>query len=101
MQHEQPEERDTDSAAREQYGTARGVEGAHGGLFRGHPGLEAVAMPADDEQRVVDTHAEADEGGERRRHIRDAEGVGKERDGHGAAGERRDGGDQRQRHAQE
>ena len=41
--------------------------------WRGHPGFDVVAVPGDDEQRVVDAHAEPDQ---------DAQGRGGRGDGH-------------------
>ena len=58
-------------------------------------------MPGDDEQRVVDADAEPDQGGQDRGHRGDAERVREQGDRDGAAGERGDGGHQRERHAEQ
>ena len=49
--------------------------GLGGGVFIGSPSLHRAAVPADDEQPVVDPDTEADQDGQLGRHTGDAERV--------------------------
>jgi hypothetical protein len=68
---------------------------------RGHPGLEVAAVPGDDEQRVVDSHAQPDQDAQRRADRGNAHPVGEEPDGHQAGGQRGDRDRQGQQHGQQ
>ena len=73
--HEQRHERDDHRAPREDHGAARGRVGAGYRLADLHlVVLQLVSVPGDDEQAVVDAHAQADHGRQgrrRRRHLHD------------------------------
>jgi hypothetical protein len=57
---EQAQDGDDHGGAGEQDGPPGGVDRPHGGLLGRQPGLEAFAVAGDDEQGVVDAHADAD-----------------------------------------
>ena len=67
---EQAEDGDDDGGAGEQHGLAGGGVGGAGGVLDAHAVVEVLAVPGDDEQRVVDAHAEADHGAEDQRELR-------------------------------
>ena len=50
----------TTVSAGEDHRAAGGVHGADGGLLERLPGAEVLAVPGDDEQRVVDADGEAE-----------------------------------------
>ena len=91
-----PEQRDDHGGAGEQHRPAGGVQRAHARGLGVAAGLDRVAVAGDDEQRVVDADAEADQGGERGGEGGDVDRV-REQAGQGeAAAERQDRADQRQ-----
>ena len=100
-EHEQAEHRDADRGAGEQHGAAGRVERPDRGLLRRQAGLQAVAVPGDDEQRVVDADAEADQRGEDRADVVDRQPVAQQPDRERAADQREDRADQRQQHREE
>ena len=61
-EREHPEQRDADDDPGEQHGTAGGVDAIRRPPPRRDlPRMQALAIPGDDEQRVVDADAEADQ----------------------------------------
>ena len=67
---EQAEDGDDDGGAGEQHGLAGGGVGGAGGVLDAHAVVEVLAVPGDDEQRVVDADAEADHDAEDQRELR-------------------------------
>ena len=57
---EQSEDGDDDGRAREQHGLPGGGDRGAGRVLDAHALVEVLAVPGDDEQRVVDADAEAD-----------------------------------------
>ena len=100
-QDQDAEQGDAHRAAREQHGAAGGVDGLDRRLLGSEPGLQAATVPGDDEQGIVDAHAEADQGAEDRREVDDVDRVGQRRDRHQPAADPDDGGDYRQQHRQQ
>ena len=88
---QEAEERDDHGHAGEAHGTAGGVLGGDGRGLRVEALVQSLAVPGDDEQRVVDAHAEADHrpdhGGEVGHHEDVGEQAG-EGDAEAHAGER-------------
>ena len=76
---EQAEDGDDDGGAGEQHGLAGGGVGGAGGVLDAHAVVEVLAVPGDDEQRVVDADAEADHGAEDQRELRDVHDGGRAR----------------------
>ena len=66
----QAHQRDDHGRAREQHRATRRVDGRCGRVDRLHARVQALAVPRDDEQRVVDPDAESDHRGELRREVR-------------------------------
>ena len=58
--------------------------GGAGGVLDAHALVEVLAVPGDDEQRVVDADAEADHGAEDQRELRDVHDGGQHADAGGA-----------------
>ena len=74
------EQGDADGEAGEQHRAARGPHRLGGGVGVGQPGLDRAAVPADDEQPVVDPDAEADQDGQLAGHAGDVERVAEQAD---------------------
>ena len=68
----------------------RGVQRADRSFLGAHPVLEVAAVPRDDEQRVVDPHAQPDQDAQRRADRGNAHPVGEQPDSHQAGGQRGD-----------
>ena len=81
---EEAEDGDDDGGAGEQHGLAGGGDGGAGGVLDAHALVEVLAVPGDDEQRVVDAHAEADHGAEDQGELRDVQEGGEHADAGGA-----------------
>ena len=100
-EREHPEHRDAHDHPREQHRPARGVDRLDHGFLAAQPSQQALPIPGDDEQRVVDADPEPDQQRQlvaERRHL---DHVGQQAD-HGDAGpERQAGGHERQRHRQQ
>ena len=88
---EQPEDGDDDRGAGEEHGLAGGGVGGAGGVLDAHAVVEELAVPGDDEQRVVDAHAEADHGAEDQGELGDVHDGGQ----HADAGDADEDADQR------
>jgi hypothetical protein len=86
-----PSKRDDHRGAGEQHRPPGRVQRAHARRLRVAARLDRVAVAGDDEQRVVDADAEADQGGERRRERRDVDRVGEQAGQAQAAPERETG----------
>ncbi|MGY4275848.1 hypothetical protein ACVILE_002028 [Streptomyces sp. M18.1] len=84
---------DAHGRTREDDGSPGGGDGVLGGLRDGEPPLQAAPVPGDDEQRVVDADAEADEGAQHGREVGDGHGVAEQGDAGvgGADGDQRGG----------
>lgn len=104
-QHQHAEQCDADGRSGEDDRPAGGGDGVCGRLLDRAAPRQALAVPGDDEQRVVDAHAEADEGAEHRGEVGDRHRVAEQgdaeiggahadqggRDGQQARGERAEG----------
>jgi hypothetical protein len=75
---EHAEHGDDHRGAGEEHGPAGGADGRHRGLLGVLAVAQALAVPGDDEQRVVDPHADADHGGDDGREVRHVEDVGQQ-----------------------
>ncbi len=96
LKREQPEHRDGYGQPGQQDRATGGVERGDGRVLGGLPGEQAVAVPADDEQRVVHAHAERHEDGDHRHPARDRDGVREDGDDRVAHPDRRQRRDERQ-----
>ena len=81
------EDRDDDGAAGEDDGLTGGGDGPADRLLDGQAAGEVLAVPGDEEQRVVDPDAEADHAADLRRPARDVDQVGDQRHRADAEGE--------------
>ena len=79
LQDEHAEQRDADGGAREENGTSRGIDRRHDGVFWTQAAFQSLSTSRHDEERVVDTHAEPDEGSQYGREGRDRESVTEQR----------------------
>ncbi len=100
-QHQHPEQGDAYRGAGEQDRASRGVQRAGRRVLGGHPGLDVVAVPGDDEQRVVDAHAQPDQDAQRRADRGNADRVRGQADRQQAGGQPGDRDRQRQQHGQQ
>ena len=66
---EHAQQGDDDGDAGEDHGPAGGVDGVAGAVLGLHALVEVLAVPGDDEQRVVDADAEADHDGDGEREV--------------------------------
>ena len=87
-QGEQPQQRGAYGQPGQQHSAAGGVERGDGGVLGCLPGEQLVAVPADDEQRVVHAHAERHEEGDLGHPARDRDGVREDVDDVGACCDR-------------
>ena len=74
-QRSMPGERDAHRAAREQHRPPGGVEGGDRRLLGIQAAQDALAVPGDDEQGVVDADAQTDQGRQQRRQVGDVHAV--------------------------
>ena len=68
---EQTEDGDHHGGAGEQHGLTGGGDGGAGGVLDAHALVQVLAVAGDDEQGVVDAHAEADHGAQDQRELGD------------------------------
>ena len=95
---EQAEDGDDDGGAGEQHGLAGGGDGGAGRVLDAHALVQVLAVPGDDEQRVVDADAEADHHAQDQRELGDVHEGGQHADGGGADEDAHERGDDRQAH---
>ena len=90
---EHAQQRNDHGEAGEQHGTSRGVDSGGDGVFGVETRLQPLAVPSDDEQRIVDAHADADHRRQSRREVLKGIGVREQSDDRQSdrdAGERND-----------
>ena len=95
-ERELAEQRDADGQAGEEDRPSRGVDRQRRGFLGRSTGLDGIAVPGDDEQRVVHADAEPDQDAEDGRELRDREGVAEQAGERVADRDREQRGDERQ-----
>ncbi len=94
----EPEDRDDHRAAGEDDRLSGRGDGSADRLLDGHSAGEVLAVPGDQEERIVDPHAEADHAADHRSPARDVDQVGDQRHRADAEGEPEQGHPDRQAH---